>query len=63
MGRNVASGDRCFICGERMEGCTTRTIVVLGTLRVEACAPCVDLPDTPEFVNQLIAERLMPQEA
>lgn len=50
----------CFICGESMEGLTVREITVLGSLRVSACAPCVDLPDTTEFVNRLLAERLMP---
>lgn len=54
------TASRCFICGDTMADVTTRKITVLGSLEVEACAPCVDLPDTPEFVNELLVERLMP---
>lgn len=53
----------CFICGESMEGYTVRTITVLGALEVTACGPCVDLPDTEEFVNALIIDRLRPEPA
>lgn len=49
----------CFICGESLEGYTVRTITVLGELQVDACAPCVHLPDTAEFVRRLIVERLL----
>lgn len=52
--------DPCFICAEPMEGVTVREITVLNCLRVRACGPCVDLPDTPEFVNRLLIERLSP---
>lgn len=53
--------DRCFICGESLAHVTVRELAILdGALTVLACGPCVDLPDTKEFVQELIIERLMP---
>jgi hypothetical protein len=52
----------CFICGGSLDGVTARALPVLGgALIVDACGPCVDLPDTPEFVASLITERLGPR--
>lgn len=55
--------DPCFICGEDMAEVTVRPLTVLGSLRVRACGPCVDLPDTPEYVDALLVERLGPATA
>lgn len=55
------SSGRCFICGESLEDVTVREITVLGELRADACGPCVDLPDTAEFVRELLLERLAPR--
>ena len=52
--------EHCFICGGSLAQVTVRELTVLGSLRVNGCGPCVDLPDTPEFVNALLVERLAP---